>query len=203
MTTRARNNTYPAIRRIDPMTEQNTNEGATEFKPKAKPGPKPKVRASDMDDEQRLEASRKRREARRADIQNGGGFEGQKLTAPNRPGYYRRWINDDGNRLDDKVNDGYDYVLKSSDGAEKIHSTGRGEKISQLVGTKKEGGPMVAYLMEIPEELYLEDQEQKESKRRDTELQIKRAAHGNNSLGGGDGNSVMYNPRPGSNNLLE
>lgn len=79
------------------------------------------------------------------------GGHALRLQAPKRKGYTRRWINDDGNRLADAFELGYDYVQEAG-----IQSSDPGSRISRLVGTKANGEPLRAYLMETPDELYAE-----------------------------------------------
>ncbi len=87
--------------------------------------------------------ARKRR--RRASV----GGHTLKLQAPTRAGYVRRWVNDDGNRIANAEELAYDFVLDTS-----IQGTGEGSRVSRLVGTKANGEPLRAYLMETPKEEY-------------------------------------------------
>jgi hypothetical protein len=77
------------------------------------------------------------------------GGHSLKLTAPVREGFVRRWVNDDGNRIADAEELAYEFV---SDPA--IKSSGEGSRVSRLVGTKANGEPLRAYLMETPVEEY-------------------------------------------------
>jgi len=77
------------------------------------------------------------------------GGHALKLKAPEREGYIRRWINDKDNRLADAQELAYDFVTDSA-----IQSTGEGSRVSRLVGTKANGEPLRAYLMETPAEEY-------------------------------------------------
>jgi hypothetical protein len=84
-----------------------------------------------------------------------------KMNAPQRPGYVRRWVNDDPGRLDAAQQGGYEFVLgesKSEGGA----TEGMGQKISRVVGSYDSGNPKTAYLMEIKKEWYDEDQRAKQ-----------------------------------------
>lgn len=80
-----------------------------------------------------------------------------KLSAPSRPGFVRRWANDEGNRVEELQNRDYDFVEEKG-----ISTQSGGSRVSRYVGTKPNGDPMHAYLMEVPEEYYKEDQEAKE-----------------------------------------
>lgn len=113
---------------IDPVNE------------KKKPGPKPKKTA-----DAQIADARARRERRRADIGSGD----YKLSAPQRPGFVRRWVNDVTGRVDRFRDNGWDAVQE--DGTDARH-----------VGGNK--NPLKAVLMEIPEEFYREDQVKKLSK---------------------------------------
>ena len=126
-----------------------------------------------------------------------GAIGDQKLYAPTRPDYYRRWVNDDGNRLAELQNKGYDFVSKNGRYSEGVASTDPGDRISRTVGLTKTNEAMRAYLMEIPEKWYIEDRGEKEQSRREVESSLQRASHGNKSLGQ-SGRSVMYDPTKGN-----
>lgn len=89
------------------------------------------------------------------------GGHALKLAAPTRPGFTRRWFNDDGNRLADAHELGYDHVHEAG-----ITTTDLGSRTSRLVGTKANGEPLRAYLMETPDELYAEGLAEKEAHNR-------------------------------------
>jgi hypothetical protein len=93
----------------------------------------------------------------------------QKLGAPPRPGQTRRWFNDSGNRLAEAAELGYDFV---SDTAVKTSSPG--SRVSRLVGTKANGEPLHAFLMETPDELYAEGVAEKEELARTVDQAITR-----------------------------
>ncbi len=92
------------------------------------------------------------------------GGHSLKLSAPVRPGYKRRWVNDDGNRIADADELAYDFVHEAG-----ITSSDPGTRISRLVGTKANGEPLRAYLMETPDELYAEGVAEKEARARQTD----------------------------------
>ena len=81
-----------------------------------------------------------------------------KLSAPSRQGETRRWVNDDGNRLAECRALGYEFVSETG-----IQTSDPGSRVSRLVGTKANGEPLHAYLMETPDELYAEGQAEKEA----------------------------------------
>ena len=108
------------------------------------------------------------RQARKEDRESEGrksrvplGVPRSKLTVPQREGYHRRWINDVPGRLHAAGQAGWEYVedpdLHVGDGAESGNSD-MGSRVSRLVGKTESGGPLRAYLMEIKQEFYEEDQ---------------------------------------------
>jgi len=105
--------------------------------------------------DQPVPAPGKRR--RRASV----GGHAMKLTAPERPGFKRRWFNDDGNRLADAHELGYDRVYDPE-----AQTSDLGSGISRLVGTKANGEPLRAYLMETPDELFAQGVAEKEARNR-------------------------------------
>lgn len=70
-----------------------------------------------------------------------------KLDNTPRPGFFRRWFNDDRNRIIDAQRAGYTFVLDQN-----------GAKVKYTAGTMERGGGLVAYYMEIPLEWYEADQ---------------------------------------------
>lgn len=82
----------------------------------------------------------------------------QKLQAPQREGYVRRFVNDEGGRIKDFERAGYTHVEDSE-----IHTDGTGERISRRVGVHEDGSPMYAYLMEQDQKWYAEDQDTKQA----------------------------------------
>lgn len=89
------------------------------------------------------------------------GGHAMKLSAPHRPGYSRRWFNDDGNRIADAEELAYDHVHEAG-----IKTSSPGSRISRLVGTKANGEPLHAFLMETPDELFAEGVAEKEAHNR-------------------------------------
>jgi hypothetical protein len=89
-----------------------------------------------------------------------GGFV-SRLDAPLREGETRRWVNDDGNRLADVRELGYEFVSETG-----IQTADPGSRISRLVGTKANGEPLHAYLMETPDELYAQGLAEQEAANR-------------------------------------
>lgn len=88
----------------------------------------------------------------------GVGGHHSKLDAPLREGEQRRWVNDDGNRIAEVRELGYEFVSETG-----IQTADPGSRISRLVGTKANGEPLHAYLMETPDELFAEGQAEQEA----------------------------------------
>jgi hypothetical protein len=86
------------------------------------------------------------------------GGHSLKLTAPARPGFKRRFFNDDGNRLADAEELGYDHVSETG-----LKTSSPGSRVSRLVGTKANGEPLHAFLKETPDELYAQGEAEKEA----------------------------------------
>lgn len=84
-----------------------------------------------------------------------------KLSAPLRPGFKRRFCNDDGNTLADRQELGYEFVSETG-----IQTADPGSHVTRLVGTKANGEPLHAHLMETPDELYAEGVAEKEAANR-------------------------------------
>ena len=93
------------------------------------------------------------------------GVPRARLKAPERPGYKRRWINDDGKgRLQAALEGGYTHV---TDPNLKVGEDGGGSatdtRVSRIVGRAEGGKPLRAFLMEIPSKQYQADQASKQS----------------------------------------
>jgi len=95
------------------------------------------------------------------------------LTAPKRPGFVRRFVNDIDERVQTFEEAGYEIVREPTKVGDKRAGTETqlGSPVRKAVG-----GGVGAVLMEIPEEYYEEDQEAKEAKRRDMEESMKQQA---------------------------
>ena len=111
------------------------------------------------------------------------GTQRLRLTAEDRPGFVRRWMNESGNRIQAARDAGYTHVTDEKTGAPR----------KQLVGTLKEGGGMHAYLMEIPIEYYEEDLRAKDEPLTRFDTDISRGA-GPGTLPGVDGRYVPMKP---------
>lgn len=111
------------------------------------------------------------------------GAARQKLAATDRPGYHRRWFNDDGRRVDAAKAAGYTFV----------NDPRTGEPTKSVVGVAKSGGGQAAYLMEIPIELFDEDQRAKDVPLQQFDQDIRRGA-GPGTAPGQDGRYVPMKP---------
>ena len=90
----------------------------------------------------------------------------QKLAYPARPNFHRHWFNDAGNRISRAQEAGYEHVEDNS-----------GKRVSKIVGTADgSGGPLVAFLMEIPEEWYHVDMREQQAQIDARENTIKQGA---------------------------
>lgn len=74
------------------------------------------------------------------------GSSTQKLAYEPRAGYHRHWFNDEPGRIDQALAAGYTHVEDKE-----------GKKVVRVVGVNPAGGPLMGYLMELPEEWYQED----------------------------------------------
>lgn len=70
----------------------------------------------------------------------------QKLARPVKPNFHQHWFNDVVGRIARAQEAGYDFVLDKE-----------GKKVCEVVGVAESGGPLHAYLMELPEEWYQQD----------------------------------------------
>lgn len=103
------------------------------------------------------------------------GVSRSKLSVPARPGYIRRWVNDLEGRLQHALQGGYQYVEDQSlqIGSQDIDNVNRdlGVRVSRVVDRTT---GQKAYLMEIKQEFYDEDQREKAAKIAVTQDQIRR-----------------------------
>lgn len=78
------------------------------------------------------------------------------LSAKGRPGFVQRWVNDVDDRLSIFQDAGYTFVLREDANT----SDSRAQDPSQMGASVKKsvGNGVTAYLMEIPEDFYKEDQ---------------------------------------------
>lgn len=72
-----------------------------------------------------------------------------------------RWVNDTDTRIQDAIAGDYEFLTIDAKVGDKEEEVER-QKISKVVGRNKDGSPMRAYLMAIPEEYHESDQQAKE-----------------------------------------
>lgn len=94
-------------------------------------------------------AEEKTTRRRRAPV---GGFR-QKLDAPQRPGYVRRWVDDSPARVMEMQALGYDFAQEQA-GTGAKRTDGQGSRISRMGGKRDDGSPHQLVLMETPTEEY-------------------------------------------------
>src|ERR1700727_481844 len=87
----------------------------------------------------------------------------QKLAYPDRVGFHRHWFNDSKNRIARALEAGYTHVEDKD-----------GKNVCYIVGTSESGGPLHAFLMEIPQEWYNEDMAAEQALIDEKESAIKR-----------------------------
>ena len=125
------------------------------------------------------------------------GVPRMKLKTDQVPGKVRRWINDDVDRLGSAHEGGYEFVEHAQSGsagsADITIRDGMDSRVSKVVGTKADGSPLRAYLMEIDEDWYKEDQEAKQSRVDKTEEALRRGTDET----GTPGRDGRYIPREG------
>lgn len=114
--------------------------------------------------EARQEAKRRRRKDRT--LINDSRM---RLQVDSRPGYVRRWVNDDGNRLRNLYEMDWDFVRDPNQSLQVGQDQVKGEFANDLgTGVRRQvskdkwtGEPTYAYLMEKKQDWYEEDQEEK------------------------------------------
>jgi len=110
-----------------------------------------------------------------------------KLQAEKRDGYVRRFINDIPGRLILAQESGWEFVNEP-------HSPDEDSRTKRYVGTHEGGAPMYAYLMEIRQEFYDEDQAEKMAKLDEFDAALRRG----NPTGVDDGEKRnFYTPSEG------
>ena len=98
-----------------------------------------------------------------------------------------RWVNDDGDNIQDKLNRGYVFVEKDevegSVGDREVHggNSDLNNRISRIV-TKDRANPIRGYLMKIPKEFYTEDLKLKEAENAKVDEAIRAGQSGGASV---------------------
>ena len=109
------------------------------------------------------------------------GRKRQKLTTPELPGYFLKWVNDTGTNLHaHHQEDDFEFVTKDEIGnhigEDGDGNTDLGNRCRLLVDTDENGNPIYAFLMKKPMEFHLEDKEAAEQARLEKEAQLKRGS---------------------------
>jgi hypothetical protein len=119
-----------------------------------------------------------REEVKRRTIVKRAGLDGREILTvrdlPDQDIYHYHWINDQGDRLQKRYEEGYDFVGKNglTAGDTNVDSA-RG---ASSVLCKSVGRGVTAYLMRIPKDLYDEYQQAKERIVKESEDEIKQSA---------------------------
>ena len=125
------------------------------------------------------------------------GVPRMKLKAEQAPGKVRRWVNDTVDRIHAAQEGGYEFVQRSAGvkagdpGA--VFREGLDSRMSKVVGTKEDGSPLHAYLMEIDADWHKEDQAAKQEQINETERALMRGSDEK----GTPGRDGRYVPRDG------
>lgn len=114
------------------------------------------------------------------------GAPTQRLAAHEREGFHPRWINDEPGRLTRAEEAGYEFVTTSDE---------RQEKRREIVGRNTDGSAKYAYLMEIPQEYYDEDQRAKLKPVDEFERAVKSGKPNDGASITGDDGDKFYSPR--------
>ncbi len=112
-------------------------------------------------------------QARRRPRASPGGFS-LKLDAEQRPGFVRRFVNGDANRLLEMERLGY-TVVNDRAGGGTTRTDGLGTRITRHAGKTGEGAPMHAVLMETPEQEFNYGEADREDARKAVEDVIRRS----------------------------
>ena len=89
-----------------------------------------------------------------------GGFR-QKLDAPQREGFVRRWVDDSPARVMEMQELGYDFAHEQA-GTGAKRTDGQGSRISRMGGKRDDGSPHQLVLMETPASEYAVGAKEKE-----------------------------------------
>ena len=91
-------------------------------------------------------------------------YQRGRLAVTASPGYTQRWVNDEPGRIEAFLEAGYRLVPKAKDDSVRYAEDGSniGSFTSKVVNKDQRANSKVAYLMEIPDEIYKEDQAAKQ-----------------------------------------
>lgn len=117
------------------------------------------------------------------------GVPRQKLSLDKKdPNYSYRWLNDSGDRINQALEGGYEFVRRgdtSAPGDMDVvpQNTDLGTNVSKVVGTTESGAPLTAYLMKLKKSFYEADQAEKQAQINETERGLKAGQSLKDSLG--------------------
>ena len=123
------------------------------------------------------------------------GTKGKLSVDANIPGHHLHILNDDKNRIQDALDNGYEFVKPDEVSGMNDNVVARNgdlgdSRIRFLVGSKEKGEPMYAYLMKIRQKWYDEDQAELQSKNDKIDAAIRKG-----NITGSD--PMMYVPKDG------
>jgi len=120
------------------------------------------------------ENPRKRQKSLSGDLRLG--VDVSKLTEA---GYHPHWINDQDGRVEAELAKGYSFVTYDEIGQTQrigAKTASLDDKVCRVVGERKEGGPLYAYLLKIPERWWRENQEADQERPNAIDRQIRQGA---------------------------
>ena len=165
-----------------------------------KPLGRPPAKAAKTSLETKDALARKRRAQRLEASKRPGAFKGQRLWAPQIPGYDMRWVVDEGARLDLIEGEGYYFAEKKMHpDFQGVLSSDTGMRMSQIVNGKN-GKPTRQYLMMRPLDISGEVLQEKREKLRARDAGLVAATHGS-GIGNertSSGSSAAYDPTKGN-----
>lgn len=110
------------------------------------------------------------------------------LELPKIPGYHTHWFNDVPGRINRALNGGWEWVTQEEANLSNLRSYGEaaelsgnsdlGSRVSLVVGTAKQGGPLRAYALKIRDGWWAEDQAKNEEANRAIDGTIRRGMMG-------------------------
>lgn len=113
------------------------------------------------------------------------------------PGYHLHWLNDTATRIQNAVDNGYEFVTPEEVGGTSVNVVERnsdlGSRVRQYVGVSESGDAIYAYLMKIKQEWYDEDQADIQER---NDLVDQAIRNGNNTKAG-DSPDGFYVPKEG------
>lgn len=136
--------TAAAAKAEQPKPETVANQAANELAAATQGAPSAVQEPIPVDD---IDAARARAQALRGGKRIPANARVARLSAPVRPGWHRCWVNDSPGNIQRFQDIGFDFVL------DPIART----QVKNTVGVAEGGGGLVAFLMEIPQEIYDED----------------------------------------------